>query len=239
MNALQEEVPIIASGWSIIPAGAFFMGENTDDKFANDTERPRHRVEIARSFVMMSFPVTVAEFRRWRPTHAMEDSSDWPVVGVSWSEAREYAQWLGPQEEKSMRLPSEAEWEYACRAGSEEVFTFGDTMSEGLANYLYSENGERVGRGARSARGVFPANGFGLYDMHGQVCEWTEDLWHPDYQGSPHDGTAWLVDGISGVRVVRGGAWDYLPRLLRSSWRDGVAEGVGRDNLGFRLVYDL
>ncbi len=239
MNVLQEEIPAISSAWRIIPAGTFFMGENVEDKFANDTERPSHVVKIGQSFAMAEFPVTVGEYRRWQPGHAPMDNPDWPVVGVSWEGAQEYGHWLNGHQERVVRLPSEAEWEYACRAGSSEIFAFGDTLSERQANYLYSENGGRVGVASRTSRGAYPPNAFGLYDMHGQVCEWLEDLWHENYQGAPNDGLPWVTGGRLNHRVVRGGAWDYLPRLLRSSWRDGVPQTTRRDNLGFRLVSDL
>lgn len=239
MNALQEMPGILSPEWCTIPAGAFSMGENVEDRFANDTERPLHVVRIRKAFRMAAFPVTVGEYRRWRPGFAPDDEEGWPVVGVSWEEAKRYGLWLSTALAKLVRLPSEAEWEYACRAGSSEVFAFGDTMDEGRANYLYSENGGRVGPGERTVKGEYPANAFGLYDMHGQVCEWTEDVWHDNYHGAPDDGRPWVSEGKLGYRVVRGGAWDYLPRLLRSSWRDGVQQAVRRDNIGFRLVSDL
>jgi len=239
VNALQEKIPALGAAWRIIPAGTFFMGENVEDKFANDTERPSHLVKIAQPFAMAAFPVTVGEYRRWQPAHAPADPPEWPVVGVSWEDGQEYCHWLNGRQERIVRLPSEAEWEYACRAGSREIFAFGDTLSERQANYLYSENGGRVGVGSRTVQGAYAPNAFGLYDMHGQVCEWVEDLWHENYQGAPDDGLPWVTGGRVNHRVVRGGAWDYLPRLLRNSWRDGVLQTMRRDNLGFRLVSDL
>jgi formylglycine-generating enzyme required for sulfatase activity len=239
METLQEITPHTGSAWRTIPAGSFLMGENPEDKFTNDTERPRHSVNIAQPFAMAAFPVTVGEYRRWQPGFAPLDNAGWPVVGVSWEDAQEYCHWLNNRQERVVRLPSEAEWEYACRAGSDEIFSCGDTLSERQANYLYSENGARVGVASRTPSGSYPPNAFGIYDMHGLVCEWTEDLWHESYQEAPDDGLPWVTGGRTNYRVVRGGAWDYLPRLLRSSWRDGVLQTTQRDNLGFRLVSDL
>ncbi len=97
----------------------------------------------------------------------------------------------------------------------------------------------KVGRGHRTERGVFPPNAFGLFDMHGNVCEWVQDTWHPDYLGAPNDSSAWIQGGRRGWRGIRGGAWDYLPRLLRTSWRDALPETIRRDNVGFRVACDL
>jgi formylglycine-generating enzyme required for sulfatase activity len=132
-------------------------------------------------------------------------------------------------------LPSEAEWEFACRAGSRAPFGFGNEISVDEANFYYDENGTRVGRGCRSKVGNFPPNYFGLHDMHGNVCEWVTDSWHPNYKGAPGDGSPW-VDPSNNRRAIRGGAWDYLPRLLRSSWRDWRDSDRRADNIGFRVA---
>lgn len=136
-------------------------------------------------------------------------------------------------------LPSEAEWEYAARAGSETAYGVGEQLSPEQANYLYDEHGQRVGRGSRTPRDTFPANAFGVQDLHGNVCEWVADVWHPNYAGAPVDGSPWVAGGALGRRVIRGGAWDYLPRLLRSAWRDSLSETEQRDNVGFRLACNL
>lgn len=217
-----------------LPAGEFVMGENEGDKFANDTERPVHRVEIRASFALGKFPVTVGEFRKFRSEHLMQDAPELPVVRVSWEDAVAYCEWLSETCGRTYRLPSEAEWEYACRAGSRGPFAGGDEISSEDANYLYDENGTRVGLGRRTAVRTFPSNSFGLHDMHGNVCEWVADSWHSDYAGAPADGAAWI--SADSRRVIRGGAWDYLPRLLRSSWRDWRAANQRADNIGFRVV---
>lgn len=196
------------------------MGENPDDKFANDTERPRHTVSV-RPFELAREPVTVGEFRAFRPRHEPGIPDDWPVAMVSWDDAVEYCGWLG-----ACRLPTEEEWEYAARAGSQSPYPWGDTIEPSLANYLYSEQGRRIGCGHRTPAGRFPPNSFGLHDMVGNVCEWVADSWRPTY-GSPSDPDR---------RVLRGGAWDYLPRLLRVSWRDSLHHTSRSDNVGFRIA---
>ena len=221
----------------VIPAGEFVMGENPGDKFANDTERPAHRVRFGSRFAIGKFPVTVGEYREHQHEHAPDEEALLPVVRVTWREASAYCDWLTAQTGRRHRLPSEAEWEYACRAGSRGPFTCGDEISPGEANYLYDENGLSVGPCHRVAVGRYPANGFGLHDLHGNVCEWTADAWHDNYKGAPNDGRTW-GGGEADTRVIRGGAWDYLPRLLRSSWRDWRGFDQRADNVGFRVATD-
>lgn len=216
-------------------SGKFVMGENGGDKFANDTERPAHEVRIERPFALGKFPVTVGEFRRFRPGHLKGEPEDWPVDRASWEDAVAYCDWLTEQTRREYRLSSEAEWEFACRAGSRRPFAGGDEITIRDANFLYDENGMRVGVGRRTVVGTFPANAFGLHDMHGNVCEWVLDSWHADYRGAPTDGSAWVTPGEA-RRGVRGGAWDYLPRLLRSSWRDWRWANERADNIGFRVA---
>lgn len=221
----------------VIPGGEFLMGENDEDKFASDTERPRHTVSIA-SFLMAPSPVTIGKFRIFSPGHEAGLPEEWPVSMVSWEESLAYCDWLGD----GYRLPSEAEWEYAARAGSRTHYPWGNTITPADANYYYSESGSKVGCGQRTPSGLFPANDFGLFDMAGNVCEWTQDAWHPNYQGAPETGTASTQEDASALRalkVLRGGAWDYLPRLLRVSWRDYLPATTRRDNVGFRIARDL
>jgi formylglycine-generating enzyme required for sulfatase activity len=218
-----------------LPPGEFIMGENPGDKFANDTERPAHLVRISAGLAFGRLPVTVGEFRRFRPGHALDEPDEWPVVRVNWFDAIAYGEWLSAQSGRVYRLPSEAEWEYACRAGSRSAFSTGDEITPAKACYLYNENGRRVGIGGRTPAGHYAGNAFGLCDLHGNVNEWTQDTWHPDYGGAPNDGRAWIAEGDD-RRVMRGGAWDYLPRLLRSSWRDWRPAEERADNLGFRVV---
>ena len=232
-----------------LPAGEFIMGENKEDKFANETERPAHQVRIASSFSLGKFPVTVAQFLKFRAAESSFDvrcsmfgvesprteGHNLPIVRVSWHDATAYCEWLTAQTDRFYRLPTEAEWEFACRSGTNGPFFFGDEISVSDANFLYDEQGLRAGLGHRTPVGNFGPNAFGLHDMHGNVCEWVVDTWHPDYNGAPADGTAWIEQGNS-QRVIRGGAWDYLPRLLRSPWRDWRFASYRADNIGFRVA---
>jgi formylglycine-generating enzyme required for sulfatase activity len=218
-----------------LPAGEFIMGEIAGDKFANDTERPAHCVQILAPFALGKFSVTVCEFRRFQGDHFPEDADDLPAVCVNWHDACAYCNWLTEQTGRRYRLPSEAEWEYACRARSRTPFATGNEITPAQANFLYDEHGLRIGTGCRTAVGSFLPNAFGLCDLHGNVGEWVADSWHPDYHGAPTDGTAWIETGEL-RRVVRGGAWDYLPRLLRSSWRDWRFADLRMDNIGFRVA---
>jgi formylglycine-generating enzyme required for sulfatase activity len=222
----------------VLPPGEFMMGENASDKFANDTERPAHCIKFSKRFALGKFPVTTGEFRAFRPEHFPNDDEHLPVVQVNWHDAAAYCEWLAEKMDRPYRLPSEAEWEFACRAGSHTPFSSGNGITTALANFLYDENGLRTGVGRRTPVGSYPANPFGLHDFHGNVCEWVADTWHPDYAGAPADGSAWN-DSHHDSRVIRGGAWDYLPSLLRSSWRDRRDANFRSDNLGFRVALSL
>lgn len=142
---------------------------------------------------------------------------------------------------KEYRLASEAEWEYACRAGTTTPFHFGETITSELANYDASETyaNEPKGeyRNKTTAVGTFPPNAFGLYDMHGNVCEWCADNWHGNYQGAPSDGSVWKKGGIKHSSPLRGGSWKYAPIICRSAYR---GKFLGRDcfsnDIGFRVV---
>ncbi len=226
------EAPVVVR----LAGGEFEMGETADDKFATDTERPAHRVRIARAFSLGARPVTVGEYRAFVPRHAPGEDPRWPVVNVSWDEADAYCARLASVTGEPFRLPSEAEWEFACRAGGHGPFSTGGQIGTGEANFMYSEEGERIGPGARSPVASYPPNAFGLHDLHGNVCEWVADAWHSGYEGAPADGSAWLDGGDPRRRVIRGGAWDYLPRLLRSAWRDSLPRCHRRDNVGFRVA---
>jgi formylglycine-generating enzyme required for sulfatase activity len=230
-----------------LPPGNFIMGGTDDDKFVTDTERPAHRVAIAHRFALGRFPVTVGEYRAFSPRHAPDDDPDWPVVNVSWDDAQAFCTWLASIAGQSFRLPAEAEWEYACRAGTRASFVDGNQITPLEANFLYSEEGQRIGLGQRTPAGRYAPNAFGLYDLLGNVCEWVADVWHRDYVGAPADGSAWFTVNEPDRRVtcgepprtIRGGAWDYLPRLLRSAWRDSLPRTYQRDNVGFRVALTI
>jgi formylglycine-generating enzyme required for sulfatase activity len=195
-----------------IPAGPHFVGAGEDDKFAVDCERPRRRVDLDRPFLLAVFPATCAD---------LGGGGRLPATGVSWYDAADYCRALSQHSGRRFRLPTEIEWEIACRAGTETPFWCGCDITPAQANFLYDESGARVGPGRTTPRGAYPPNAFGLEDMAGNVLEWCIDEWLP------------------GMRVIRGGAWDLLPRLLRSSWRDAADPGARRDNIGFRVACDL
>ena len=248
--------PQLAPALVELPPGNFIMGGTDHDKFVTDTERPTHRVTFAHRFALGRFPVTVGEYRAFAPRHAPDDDPDWPVVNVSWDDAQAFCAWLASIAGQPFRLPSEAEWEYACRAGTRASFVNRDEITPDDANFLYSEEGRRIGPGQRTPAGRYAPNAFGLYDLLGNVCEWVEDVWHPNYAGAPTNGSAWLAvrggepgrttggsteltTGKLDYRTIRGGAWDYLPRLLRSAWRDSLPRTHHRDNTGFRVALTI
>jgi len=182
----------------------------------------------------------------WR-NPGFPQSEDAPVVCVSWNDARAYAHWLSLRTGEPYRLPSEAEWEYATRAGTETPFWTGDCIHTDQANY--NSNYDYNGCGAKTGRyrertvpaGSLPANLWGLHEVAGNVWEWAADCWHDSYQGAPSDGSAWGEAGGSDCarRVVRGGGWFNDPRWLRSAYRYGSFPDGAFVYLGFRLARTL
>ena len=184
--------------------------------------------------------------RSWRdPGYPVED--DQPVACVSWNDARAFINWLNEKAGGNYRLPSEAEWEYAARAGSATEYYFGDSESE-LCRYAnhadrstyFNWRNEFCSDGVGNLAAVvgsYQPNGFGLYDMHGNVWEWVQDCWNDDYEGAPTDGSAW-TGGDCGRRVIRGGSWDDGARLLRSASRSGSGRSLRGNDVGFRLAQD-
>jgi formylglycine-generating enzyme required for sulfatase activity len=217
----------------VIPPGKFPMGSSDGDQEASGDEKPQHRVRIAYPLAVGRYPVTFEEYDHFAEATRGERPRDerWgrgrrPVINVSWNDAKAYVEWLAAETGRPYRLLTEAEWEYACRAGTTTRYWWGDNISKDKANY----GGDRT-----SEVGSYPANQFGLYDMHGNVWEWVEDRWHETYQGAPEDGTVWL-QGNDSSRVVRGGSWGRFPRDLRAACRLRVGS-VGRDgHLGFRVA---
>jgi len=227
------------TGMLRIPAGRFVMGGCGEDKFVSGVELPAREVEIERDFLIAEAPVTR---RQWTEVMGglppgnlpwLEDSV--PVVCVTFADTQAFCQKLG----NNSRLPCEAEWEYACRGGGNEVFPGGPNVSTAEANYLYNELGDQIGLGKLVPVCSYQRNGFGLADMIGNVCEWVTDAWHAGYHGAPGRAIPWTAGGKPGYRVMRGGGWDHLPRVLRSSWRDWAPEGARWDNLGFRVARDF
>jgi formylglycine-generating enzyme required for sulfatase activity len=196
-----------------------------------------HEVTLSEPVAIACDPVTEGAYAFFAPEHPAE-RADLPVVNVSWHDANAYCEWLRDQTGQRFRLPSEAEWEIACRSGTDTPFSTGDALAPEKANYLYTESGERVGPGCRRPVGSYLPNAWGLNDMHGNVAEWCADVWHPSYEGADSNGSA-RSGSPDHPRVIRGGAWDLLPRLLRSACRDALPPDARRDNLGFRLAVTL
>ncbi|HEY9753360.1 MAG TPA: formylglycine-generating enzyme family protein, partial [Coleofasciculaceae cyanobacterium] len=177
------------------------------------------------SFLMSKYPVTQAQYQKVmgvNPSHFKGDNR--PVDSVTWHQAVEFCQRLTQQTGREYRLPSEAEWEYACRAGTTTPFHFGETIATDLANY--GDN-----QGYTTEVGSFPPNDFGLYDMHGNVWEWCADYWHGNYEAAPTDGS-----GGQDRRILRGGSWCARPKHCRSAYRLDLDPRYGVFPTGFRVV---
>jgi len=223
----------------VIPAGSFEMG-NSD---GGADEKPIHRVKI-KSFALGKYEVTQ---RQWKvlmgnnPSKFGNCGDDCPVENVSWNDIQEYIQRLNQKTGQRYRLPSEAEWEYAARAGTGTKYWWGDTASHEYANYGTDAccDGMVQGRDTwinTAPVGQFPASAFGLHDMHGNVWEWVQDKWYSDYIGAPIDGSAWEEGGWQEMRVLRGGGWSDDPVTLRSSFRLGDYPAFRLYFAGFRLA---
>ncbi len=232
-----------------IPGGKFLMGSPNSEYGHTEHEEPRHPVRVS-PFFLGKLPITQSQWRivaRWpkvncdlNPDPSSFAGDDLPVENVSWRDAAEFCERLSRRTGRLYRLPSEAEWEYACRAGSDTPYHFGQTMAPGLANYdydmPYGAGPRGVGRQQTSPAGGFGvANNFGLFDLHGNVWEWCADAWHHDYSGAPADGGEWR-GGDEGLRVVRGGAWFNAARICRSAYRYWAPPDTRGHNCGFRVA---
>lgn len=217
----------------VIPAGSFMMGSPANELGRDDDEGPQHRVSIGK-FALGQFEVTQGQWKALmgsNPSGFKDCGDECPVERVSWDDAQEYVKKLNAKTGKTYRLPSEAEWEYAARAGTTTAYAFGATLSGSQANSLESKIGKTVRVGSYSA------NNFGLSDMHGNVYEWVHDCWHDNYQGAPTDGRAWET-GCNGEtrRVLRGASWDSFPGILRSANRYRFTPDFRDYNFGFRIA---
>ena len=232
----------------VVPAGAFRMG-CVPGQNCQDDESPVHRVTIGAPFAVGVYEVTFEEWEACVRGGGCDEDAGYdrvagtfwgrerlPVVKVSWEDAHAYVAWLSRESGAPYRLLSEAEWEYVARAGGETAYGWGDAIGENRANCLRC--GSRWDMDGTAPVGSFQANGFGLYDVHGNVQEWVEDCWNGSYVGAPTDGTAW-TRGDCDRRVVRGGSWFNLPGSLRSAHRDKTAAGGRHFVLGFRVARRL
>ena len=257
----------IALEMVLIPEGTFMMGAPADEEGSDGSERQQHEVLVP-GFFMGRYPITQGQWRivaGWEPVEkrvspdpstfkdSYENYDRWnrPIERVSWEDAQEFCARLSRKTKKTYRLPSEAEWEYACRAGTSTPFHFGETITTDLANYQGTD-GESYGW--KGSYGMGPkgeyqeqttpvdyfqvANSFGLYDMHGNVWEWCEDDWHSNYDDAPEDESAWL-EANSSQKVRRGGSWFNSPRDCRSAYRYYRSRVYRINSLGFRVCCEL
>ena len=246
------------------------MGAPSTEEDSQDSERPQHQVSLP-FFFMGRYPITQAQWKaiaKLDPIHQRLDpdcsnfkGDNRPVENVSWQDAIEFCARLSRHTGKNYRLPSEAEWEYACRAETTTSFHFGETISTELANY--DGTNDKYGAYGRGEKGIYRqettdvtlfkvANAFGLSDMHGNVWEWCLDPWHENYDNAPRDGRVWDEENENDNRyqnvlnsinilmqdkrshVIRGGAWNNDPGRCRSAYRDSY--GSRNNNNGFRVV---
>jgi formylglycine-generating enzyme required for sulfatase activity len=225
-----------------IPGGTFTMGTEDEEierlikKFGWEGfrwERPQHRVTVS-SFYMGRYPITQSQWKAIAATAKIDidletnpsrfKGDELPVESVNWYQATEFCKRLSRETKQEYRLPSEAEWEYACRAGTTTPFYFGETITGKFANYraseTYAEEAKGEYRQQTTPVGQFPPNAFGLYDMHGNVWEWCADTWHDNYDGAPTDGSVWIKNGDDNRSPLRGGSWCCDPNLCRSAYRN-------------------
>ena len=231
-----------------IPGGQFSMGSPQNELERETEESPQHSVMI-RPFLMGKYPVTQAQWSvimgnnpsRFADTEPTKSKK--PVERVSWFDCSLFCEKLSQLIGREFRLPTEAEWEYACRGKTQTAFHFGSTISTELANYngedSYDAGVEGDNRQETTDVDHFSANIFGLYDLHGNVAEWCADTWHNDYYNAPDDGSAWVSNNPKDLRVLRGGSWLHLPGSCRSAQRLKSAPNSKSDAFGFRIVTSI
>ena len=248
--------PLLAVGEALplhmvlVPGGTFLMGSPDDEPEREEREGPQRDVSVA-SFFMGRYPVTQAQWRvvaampqvgrELKPDPSRFKGDNRPVEQVTWYDAVEFCARLSAHTGRPYRLPSEAEWEYACRAGTTTPFYFGNTLTTEVANYdgnfTYADGPKGEYRKETTPVDHFGiANAFGLCDMHGNGYEWCQDHFHSDYKGAPTDGSAWTEGGDSERRILRGGSWVDDPRYCRSACRDTFGPDYRSYYNGFRVV---
>lgn len=264
----------------VIPAGSFTMGSPEKEIGHGRDEEPLHAVEVPAPFAVGRFEVTRDEFgvfvdetgrdgmgcQTWdkeTKERVMSETGSWrnpgfeqadrhPVVCVNWEDAKAYAAWLSDRTGQQYRLLTEAEWEYAARAGTTTARFWGDAQDQACAHAnVHDLSGRKTnkfrwaphfcddGFGWTAPVGSFPANGFGLHDMLGNVWEWTEDCWHDNYEDAPDVSRAWADGGNCEYRVIRGGGWTDPPRSARAADRAAEIAAKRNDPIGFRLARSL
>jgi formylglycine-generating enzyme required for sulfatase activity len=245
-----------------IPGGQFTMGSPQEELESREDERPRHLVTV-KPFFMGKYPITQAQWRaiaslakikhNLDPDPSFVKGNNRPVERVNWYDTQEFCERLSQKTGRLYRLPSEAEWEYACRGHTNTPFHFGPTITTNLANYCGQDQkiNERLYKGTYISEpvgiyckqttevGSFPANAFGLCDIHGNVCEWCADYWHDNYEDAPLNGSAWLNSGNEEYRILRGGSWDCFPHLCRSASRFSENPTITAKEFGFRVAWSF
>ena len=227
-----------------LPPGSFVMGSPEDEKGHTSDESPLHAVTVSSAFAISRYLVTFAEWDACVAVGGCPPLADSgfghgnkPVVNVNWNEAQQYVAWLSLMTGKSYRLLTEAEWEYAERAGTRSAYFWGDDI--GVGNAVCIGCGSKWDNKQTAPVGSFNPNAFGLYDMLGNAWVWVEDCYHDSYADSPTDGSAWTQDCEQGRRAVRGGGWDSYAINLRSANRDRISIGTRINDLGFRIARTL
>ncbi|EKV00582.1 hypothetical protein Lepto7375DRAFT_2705 [Leptolyngbya sp. PCC 7375] len=228
----------------LIPEGEFLMGAPEDEP-DSEPARPQHLVQVSK-FLMGQYPVTQIQWKvvaglsqinlklDAEPSRFKADNR--PVEQVSWYEAMEFCERLSAHTGRNYGLPSESEWEYACRAGTETRFHFGEIITTELVNY-YDEDSNRENLNETTLVDHFGmANAFGLCDIHGNVWDWCQDHWHENYEGAPTDGSAWLTENQEENRLIRGGSCYNLPQVCRSFSRYYYGPNFRNIDVGFRVV---
>jgi formylglycine-generating enzyme required for sulfatase activity len=235
-----------------LPQGSFLMGSPETEPERFSSEGPQHQVHIRYPLAVGQYAVTFGEFDAFvadtnyehKPNDQGWGRGQRPVINVSWHDAQAYVKWLSQKTGEKYRLLSEAEWEYAARAGTSTAFWCGNSITTDQANYdgNLSYNGSPKGEFRKKTLEVhsFQPNPWGLYQVHGNVWEWVQDKRHGSYEGAPADGSAWEAGGgESDMRVLRGGSWYFDPRFLRAAIRSGLVDGYRVSFLGFRLARTL
>lgn len=229
--------PVTGMEFMAIQGGTFMMGNSGDD-FA----KPVHEVKV-KPFLLGRFEVTFEQYAKFCSSNGrlIPSDSGWgmserPVINVSWMDAIDFTKWLSEKTGKIFRLPSEAEWEYAARGGTTTKFPWGDEKGRNQANCR--DCGSQWDNRMTSPTGSFSPNGYGLYDMTGNVYEWCQDIQHSNYRGAPLDASPWLTDGKAGERVDRGGSWYRPASEMDVSARCSDKAELRNNEIGFRVVME-